>query len=86
MLNLSYHIVKQLNDIINDLPRHSHFQCKDLSVGQEHLEFYCRDVLECIRSLYSDPQFTQDLVFTLEQHYTSHEYMCHLYNEMFIGN
>jgi hypothetical protein len=66
MLNLSYHTVKQLNDIINDLPGRSHFQHKDLSVGHKHLEFYCRDVLECIRSLYGDPQFTQDLVFALE--------------------
>jgi hypothetical protein len=66
MLNLSYCTVKQLNNIINNLPRHSCFQCKDLSVGQKHLEFYCRDILECVRSLYSNPQFTQDLAFALE--------------------
>jgi hypothetical protein len=85
-LSLSYRTVKQLNDIIDSLPGRSHFQCKDLSVGHEHLEFYYRDVLQCIRSLYGNPQFAQDLAFAPEQHYTSHERTCHLYNEMFTGD
>jgi len=86
MLNLSYCMVKQLNNIINDLPGSSHFQCRNLSVGNEPLEFYCRDILECIWSLYGDPQFAQDLTFTPEWHYTSQERTCCLYNKMFTGD
>ena len=85
-LDLSYRTVRELNNIIDDLPTRSHFQCKNLSVGQEHLEFYCRDILECIRSLYGDPQFAQDLTFAPERHYTSYERTCRLYNEMFTGD
>ncbi len=85
-LDLLYCTVRQLNNIIDDLPTCSHFQCKNLSVGQEHLKFYCRDILECIQSLYGDPQFAQDLAFAPEQHYTSYEHTCCLYNEMFTGD
>jgi Plavaka transposase len=54
-----------------------------LNIGGEKLEFYSRDGLECIRSLYGDPQFTQDLVFAPERHYTSRERTSRLYNEMY---
>lgn len=40
-------------------------------------------MVECIRSLYGDPEFTQDLVFAPERHYTSHERRCRVYNEMY---
>lgn len=83
-LGLSYHKSGQLNDIIDkDLPGRPSFRCDEVIIGDERLEFYCRDVLECIRSLYGDPEFTQDLVFSPERHYTSHERKCRIYNEMY---
>ena len=90
-LGLSYRTVNQLNDIIdNKLPGRPPFQCKEFIIGDsndpEHLEFYCRDVVECIRSLYGDPQFAQDLAFAPERHYTSPEHMCRIYNEMHTGD
>jgi hypothetical protein len=86
-LGLSYHMVKQLNDIIDSkLPGRPPFQCKKLLIGDEYLEFYCRDIIECIRSLYGDPQFVWDLVFTPEWHYTSTEHTKHVYNEMHTGD
>jgi len=55
-LGLSYCNIKQLNNIIDTkIPGCPHFQCKELVIGHEHLEFYCRDVIECIQSLYGDP-------------------------------
>jgi hypothetical protein len=84
MLGLSYCTTKQLNDIIDkEMSGHPPFQCKVLNIGDERLEFYSRDALECIRSLYGDPEFAQDLVFAPEQHYTSHEHTSRLYNEMY---
>jgi hypothetical protein len=86
-LNLSYHTVRQLNEIIDTkLPGRPRFERKELDIGGEHLDFYCRDILECIRSLYGDPQFTQDLAFTPERHYTSHERTSRIYNEMYTGD
>src|ERR1700741_5459195 len=86
-LDLSYHNVRQLNEIIDTkLPGCPRFKRKELDIGGENLDFYCRDVLECIRSLYGDPQFTQDLAFAPERHYTSHERASRIYNEMYTGD
>jgi Plavaka transposase len=57
-----------------------------LDLGGEHLEFYCRDVLECIQSLYGDPQFAQDLVFAPERYYSDHTRTSRIYNEMHTGD
>ena len=77
-------MTNQLNNIIDkQLPGRAPFQCQVLNIGGEKLEFYSRDGLECIRSLYGDPQFTQDLVFAPERHYTSRERTSRLYNEMY---
>jgi hypothetical protein len=84
MLGLSYRTTKQLNDIIDkEMSGCPPFQCKVLNIRDERLEFYSRDALECIRSLYGDPEFAQDLVFAPERHYTSHECTSRLYNEMY---
>lgn len=86
-LDLSYRSVKQMNDIIDSkIPGRPPFQRKELVIGHERLEFYCRDVIECIRSLYGDPRFAQELTFAPEQHYTGHERMCRIYNEMHTGD
>jgi Plavaka transposase len=86
-LGLSYRTVNELNNIIdNKLPGRPPFRCKELVVGGERLEFYCRDIIECIRSLYGDPQFARDLVFAPERHYTSTERTSRIYNEMHTGD
>ena len=86
-LNLSYKTVKQLNSIIDTkLPGRAPFQCKIVNIGGERLEFHFRDVIESIRSLYSDLQFMHDLAFAPERHYTSPERTCRIYNEMYTGD
>ena len=74
----------QLNNFIDTkLPGRPPFRRKELVIGQERLEFYCRDALECIRSLFGDPQYVQDLVFAPERHYIDHERKSRLYHEMY---
>jgi len=88
-LGLSFHTIKELNEKIDDeLPASAHppFQCKKVSFGGERLEFYSRDIMKCIGALYGDPQFAQDLVFAPEQHYTSQERTCRIYNEIHTGD
>lgn len=76
-----------MNEIIDSkLSGRPPFLCKRLTIGQEHLEFYYRDVIECIRSLYGDPRFMDQLAFSPERHYTSHERTCRIYNEMYTGD
>lgn len=86
-LGLSYRTAKQLNDIIdNKLPGRPSFRCRTFDIGNERLEFYSRDIIECIRSLFGDPQFARDLVFAPERHYTSTERTSRIYNEMYTGD
>jgi hypothetical protein len=86
-LGLSYRTVDQLNKIIDkSLPGRPTFERSELIIGNERLEFYSRDVIQCIRSLYGDPSFAQELTFVPERHYTSHERTCRVYNEMYTGD
>ena len=86
-LGLSYRSTKELNNMIDtELPGRPHFQCKVLYVGDERLEFYCRDVLECIRTLYGDPSWAHDMAFAPERHYTSHAHTSRIYNELYTSD
>jgi Plavaka transposase len=69
--------------IDDELPGRPPFQCKEVTFNNEHLEFYCRDVMQCIRAIYGDPQFAPYLVFAPEHHYTCPERIRHVYNEMY---
>jgi hypothetical protein len=79
--------MQELNDIIdNHLDGPPSFQCKELHIGNERLEFYYRDTLQCIRTLYGDPAFVQDLALSPVQHYTSAEQTNRIVNEMHTGD
>ncbi|KAN0105222.1 hypothetical protein V8E52_011254 [Russula decolorans] len=74
ILGLSYHIVKQLNEFIDhELSGCPSFHRKELVIGKERLEFYYRDALESIRSLFGDPQYAQDLMYTCDWWWTIQE-------------
>jgi Plavaka transposase len=86
-LGLSFCTVKELNEKIDDeLPACPPFRCKEVSFGEERLDFHYRDVMQCIRAIYGDPQFAQDLVFAPERHYTNQERTCRVYNEIHTGD
>ena len=56
----------ELNDIIDKaLPGCPPFKTCEVTIGGETLELHYRDILTCIRSLYGDPEFIQDLIFPL---------------------
>ena len=66
-LGLLYSTANELNAIIDSsLPGQPPFQQKELIIGNKCLEFHSRDIVECIWSLYGDPQFCQDLTFAPE--------------------
>ncbi|KAH9177873.1 hypothetical protein EDB89DRAFT_2111982 [Lactarius sanguifluus] len=82
-LSLSYHMPNELNKIIDkELPGRPQFKCEDMTIAGNTLQFYFRDVLECIQMLYGNPEFARDLVFVPECHYTDHEWKCCVYSEM----
>jgi hypothetical protein len=86
-LGLSFSSTKELNGIIdNTLPGRPHFKTRTLHIGGKTLELHFRDILACIRSIYGDPEFVQDLVFAPERHYADRERTCRVYSEMHTGD
>lgn len=86
-LRLSFSSTKELNHIINNvLPGHPAFQHCEVVIGGETLEFYHRNIISCIRSIYGNPKCTQDLVVAPEWHYTDQGRSEHIYSEMHTGD
>lgn len=85
-LGLSYQNTRELNRIIdNDLAGPPPFQCRELNIGLERLQFFCRDTLQCIKSLYGDPEFVQDMVFAPVRQYTDDTRASRIIDEMHTG-
>lgn len=87
-LGLSYKNSEELNKIIDtqipsERPR---FNRKEVEMGGETFEIYYRDVLECTRALFGDPEFADDLVFAPERHYTDSTKQIRVYSEMHTGS
>jgi len=86
-LELSYTNANELNAIIDKkLPGRPPFKTRSFVIANETLTLYYRDIIQCIRTIYGDPEFTQDLILAPERHYTDHERVCRVYNEMHTGD
>jgi hypothetical protein len=70
-LGLSYHSSVQLNKIIDssipDIPK---FEREPVVVGNEVFELYSRNVIDCIKYLFGDPEFASHLLLVPEHHFT----------------
>jgi len=51
----------------------------------EVLEFYSRDIIECIRALWGDPDFADDLIVEPERLYADDDMVNRIYHEMNTG-
>ncbi|KAG2365216.1 hypothetical protein BDR07DRAFT_1470512 [Suillus spraguei] len=85
-LGLSFKNTRELNKIIdNELPGRPKFKRKQIVVANEAFDVYFRDIIECIKALFSDPNFADFLVFAPERHYADKDKTIHLYHEMHTG-
>jgi hypothetical protein len=86
-LGLSYRNSRELNKIIDtQIPaRRPQFQRKEILVAGEAFDVYCRDIIECVRALYGDPEFAPYLVFQPERHYTDQDKTERLYHDLHTG-
>ncbi|KAH9479199.1 hypothetical protein JR316_0007785 [Psilocybe cubensis] len=87
MLGLLYKNSKELNQLIDkSLPRkRPTFECREIEVEGEVLEYFSCDVLECIRELYGNPEHAQYLAFVPERHYSDANRTMRLYHEIYTG-
>ncbi|KAG2131435.1 uncharacterized protein EDB93DRAFT_1323215 [Suillus bovinus] len=61
-------------------------ECLSLSVvAGKAFDVYYHDVIECVRSLYSDPDFARYLAFVPEQHYADEDKTVWLFHDMHTG-
>ncbi|KAJ7795018.1 hypothetical protein B0H14DRAFT_3555990 [Mycena olivaceomarginata] len=83
-LGLSYKNSKELNQIIDQqLPNgRPVFQRQEIVVGGEAFDVYFRPIIECVRALYGDPEFAQDLIFAPERHYLDPDKTIRLYHDI----
>ena len=82
-LNLSYKNSNELNKIIDSsLPSRPRFKCYEVVIAGETLEFYARDIVECLKVLWADPDFLPFLVFEPEEHYADDDHTVHIFHDM----
>ncbi|KAJ7254453.1 hypothetical protein C8J57DRAFT_1076155 [Mycena rebaudengoi] len=83
-LGLSYKNSRELNEIIdNALPSgRPAFTQQEVVIGGEAFDVYFRPILECVKALYGDPEFAQDLIFAPERHYADADKTIRVYHDM----
>ncbi|KAI0040188.1 hypothetical protein FA95DRAFT_1585098 [Auriscalpium vulgare] len=70
-LQLSFNSSKALNKIIDtSLPSIPEFKCEDIVIDGESYELYYRDIMQCVRHLYGNPEFLSTMAFAPECHFT----------------
>jgi hypothetical protein len=85
-LGLSFKNSRELNNIIDHkLPGRPCFKREDVLVGGETFTMYSRDILECIKALYSDADFAEHLIFKPERHYKNSNRSQRVYHDMYTG-
>ncbi|KAG2046998.1 hypothetical protein BDR06DRAFT_985351 [Suillus hirtellus] len=85
-IGLSFKNTWELNKIIdNELPGHPKFKHDQIVVANEAFDIYYRDIIECIKALFSDPNFADVLAFAPGCHYADKDEAIRLYHEMHTG-
>ncbi|KAG2346551.1 hypothetical protein BDR05DRAFT_878079 [Suillus weaverae] len=85
-IGFSFKNSRELNKIIdNELPGRPEFKCEQIIIADQAFDIYYRDIIECIKVLFGDPNFTQYLVFVPECHYADEDKTVRLYHDMHTG-
>lgn len=58
---------------------------REIKVAGEVFEVFYRDIIQCVRALYGDPEFTGLLVFAPERHYADADHTVRVYFDMHTG-
>ena len=86
-LDLSYKNSKELNKIINNkLPGQPQFKCREIVQNGEVVELFSRDIIECLRALWGDPEFSEDLILEPERLYADEDMTNRIFHDMNTGN
>ena len=85
-LGLSYKNAQQLSEITDSLPTQPQWKRDEFHVAGEAFELYHRNIIECVRALYGDPKFANQMVFAPERHFSKKgQNTFRIYHEMHTG-
>lgn len=86
-MGLSYKNTNELNKVIDArLPQRPAFKRHEIVVAGESFDLYSRDIVECIKALWQDPEFLPYLVFEPERHYADDKHDIRMFHDMHTGN
>ncbi|TBU22112.1 hypothetical protein BD311DRAFT_826016 [Dichomitus squalens] len=86
-LALSFNTWRKLNKLVDTHlpPARPRFQRHEIVVAGEAFEVFFRDILACIESLFSDPEFAPILLLVPERHYADADKTVRVYFDMNTG-
>ncbi|KAJ7604990.1 hypothetical protein FB45DRAFT_1149638 [Roridomyces roridus] len=85
-LGLSYRSSIELNKIVDtSLPGRPRFERHEIVVQDEVYHLYARNIIDCIRALYGDPDFAPYLFVLPERHYMDRSRNVRMYHNMHTG-
>ncbi|KAF9533674.1 hypothetical protein CPB83DRAFT_890141 [Crepidotus variabilis] len=85
-LGLSYKNTNELNKIIDkSLPHRPAFKRQEFVVVGESFELFGRDIVECLRALWGNPEFLPYLVFEAKHHYVDEDQTIWLFHDTHTG-
>ena len=86
-MGVSFKDSAELNKIIdNKLPsKRPIFTRHQVKVAGEKYNLFMRDIIQCIKALYGDPEHAQYLALSPERHYADANKTIRLYHEMQTG-
>lgn len=67
------------------MPGRPQFHRREVVVQGEAMEFYARDIMECIRALWGDPDFAGELIFEPQREYADDDEGIRIYHGMESG-
>ncbi len=85
-IGCSFKTSDELNKIIDKLPSCPQLTQHMVSIYGASFEFHTRDILECIKSLWGDPAFADDLILEPVRQYADEEKKNRMYHDMHTGN
>ena len=68
------------------MPKRPQFSRDEIQVAGEVFEVYHRNIIECIKALYGDPEFANHMTYAPEKHFVEQEENTfNVYHEMHTG-
>lgn len=62
------------------------FRRHEVVVANESFDLYARDIVECLRALWADPEFLPFLQFEPEKHFADDDHSVRMFHDMHTGD